>query len=135
MTTARKRPVPLKRRDATGHLTPKYAADLRKRTLEHAHPDGVAFLGQAKSKDPLAEVLGEDYVAAATTGGDVGLETRNQGLPEDEGGPFVVTRARDEFARGPDASNPKGATREPFPTARSGEEAALSQEEDEEESA
>ena len=128
MTTARKRPLPLKRRDATGHLNPKYAADLRSQTLEHAHHDDVAFLGHAKSKDPLAEVLGEDYVAAATTGEDVGLETLNQGLPEDEGGPFVVTRGRDEFARGPDESNPKGSTREPFPT-------ALSNEADEEESA
>jgi hypothetical protein len=32
-----------------------------------------------------------------------------------------VTRGRHEFAKGRDASNPKGATREPFPTALSDE--------------
>jgi hypothetical protein len=116
MTSARKRQRGLQRRDATGHLDPKYAADLRLQSLEHSNRDeSVAFLGRAKSSDSLAEALGEEFVEAATTGEDAGLDALNQGLPEDEGGPFVLTRGRDEFARGRDPSNPKGATREPFP--------------------
>jgi hypothetical protein len=116
MSTASKRPRLLQRRDATGHLDPKYAADLRLRSRENARADeDVAFLGSAKSSDSLALALGEEFVAAATTGEDAGLEAFNEGTPEDEGGPFVVTRGRDEFARGSDPSNPRGATREPFP--------------------
>jgi hypothetical protein len=117
MSIARKRQPLVQRRDATGHLDPKYAADLRLRSLENAERGGddVAFLGRAKSSDPLAEVLGEKFVEAATTGEDAGFEALNQAMPEDVGGPFVVTRGRDEFAHGRDASNPKGATREPFP--------------------
>jgi hypothetical protein len=104
------------RRDATGHLDPKYAADLRARSLESAPRDGeVAFVARAKSADPLVEALGEEFVAAATSGEEGSLEDLNRGVPEELGGPFVVTRARTEFARGTDRSNPKDATREPFP--------------------
>jgi hypothetical protein len=116
MSTSRKSQRPIQRRDATGHLDPKYAADLRKRSLPRARDgEDVAFLGRAKSTDPLAEALGEEFLEAATTGEDAGLEDLNQNLPEDEGGPFVLTRGRDEFARGADPSNPRDATREPFP--------------------
>jgi hypothetical protein len=107
------------RRDATGHLDPKYAADLRQRSIRSAQRDEVAFLGRAKSSDPLAEALGEEFVEAATTGEDAGFEARHGGVPEETGGPFVVTSARKEFARGRDPSNPIGATREPFPTVSS----------------
>jgi len=82
----------------------------------------VAFVAHPRSRDPLAEALGEEFVEAATTGGDAGTETLNQDVPEEEGGPFVVTSARTEFARGSDPSNPEGATREPFPRVLSGEE-------------
>jgi len=34
---------------------------------------------------------------------------------EEIGGPFEVTTAGQEFARGTDRSNPRGATQEPFP--------------------
>ena len=118
MTNARKQQRLIHRRDATGHLDPKYAADLRLRSLESARgSEDVAFLGRAKSTDSLAEVLGEEFLEAATTGEDAGLEALNQDMPEEEGGPFVLTRGRDEFARGNDPSNPRGATREPFPKA------------------
>jgi len=116
----RKDKKPPVRRDATGHLHPKYAADLRLRLGdERAEPrdDGRAFFGRPRSLDPLAEALGEEFVAAATTGEDAALESLNERVPEDDGGPFVVTRARKEFARGSDPSNPKDATREPFPRA------------------
>jgi hypothetical protein len=104
------------RRDATGHLDPKYAADLRARSLESTPRDGeVAFVARAKSSDSLVEALGEEFVAAATSGEDAGLEDLNRGVPEEQGGPFVVTTGKTEFARGTDRSNPKDATREPFP--------------------
>jgi hypothetical protein len=123
MSTARKRPRPIHRRDATGHLDPKYAADLRLRSLESMRGgEDVAFLSRAKSSDSLAEALGEEFLEAATTGEDAGLEDLNQNLPEDEGGPFVLTRGRDEFARGNDPSNPSDATREPFPKVSAGED-------------
>jgi hypothetical protein len=77
----------------------------------------TAFLERPRTVDALAEVLGEDFVAAATTGEEVRLGQLNAGLPEEMGGPFVITRARHEFARGRDGSNPRGATREPFPRA------------------
>lgn len=105
------------RRDATGHLEPKYAADLRSRIRRTTPPKDVAFLARAKSLDPLAEAMGEEFLATATTGEAMAVEELNQIVPEDEGGPFVTTPARKEFARGRDASNPRGSTREPFPRA------------------
>lgn len=107
----------MKRRDATGHLDAKYAADLRRRSRESSPPPGedAAFLPRARSSDSLAEALGEEFLEGATTGESAGVESRNQGVPEEDGGPFIVTGRRQEFARGLDRSNPKDATREPFP--------------------
>jgi hypothetical protein len=121
MTLSRRPRPSIQRRDPTGHLDPKYAAELRQKSREHAPraDEDVAFLGAPKSRESLAQTLGEEFVAAATAGEDVRLDDLNAGLPEEEGGPFVVTRAKREFARDPDASNPEGATREPFPTALS----------------
>ncbi len=110
----------VQRRDATGHLDPQYAADLRKRSIASAGRDyGAAFVERARSLDPLAAALGEEFIAAATAGEDVRLSELDEGVPEEEGGPFVITKARDEFARGRDGSNPRGSTREPFPKASS----------------
>jgi hypothetical protein len=123
MSVASKRQRLLQRRDATGHLDPRYAADLRLRSLENARAgEDVAFVARAKSSDPLAAALGEGFVESATTGEDAGVDVFNQGIPEEEGGPFVMTRGRDEFAHGRDRSNPKGATREPFPRASADQE-------------
>jgi hypothetical protein len=124
MSPARKRQKLNQRRDATGHLDPKYAADLRKRSLESSSERGeeVAFLERAKSSDPLVETLGEEFLESATSGEDATLEALNRDVPEEEGGPFVVTRGKDEFARGRDPSNPRGSTREPFPKASGGDE-------------
>lgn len=75
-----------------------------------------AFLrGGARSRDALAEGLGEQWVHSATTGEDDAEETFNAEVPEERGGPFVVTSGGQEFAEGTDESNPKGAGREPFP--------------------
>ena len=108
--------LPVKRRDATGHLDPKYAADLRARSLEENPTNNDrAFLTGSRSRDSLSEGLGEEWVAAATSGEDDAGEVRDQRVPEEVGGPFVITSASTEFAPGIDESNPLQATREPFP--------------------
>jgi hypothetical protein len=78
--------------------------------------DDRAFLRGPKSGDDLAENLGEEFVAVATTGEDETQDRFDEEVPEDVGGPFVETTAGTEFAEGTDPSNPPGAKREPFPT-------------------
>jgi hypothetical protein len=113
--SAPKKPAPVKRRDGAGHLDPKYAAMLREKSREGRVDDSdKAFVG-ARAKDPLAEEMGETWVATATSGEDESQDVYSQNVPEDEGGPFVPTTAGQEFAEGTDASNPAGAKREPFP--------------------
>jgi len=111
-----KKGAPLKRRDGSGHLDPKYAADLLRRVRENSKDDDRAFFKRARSKDDLAEELGEEAVANMTSGGYTGSEMRDAVVPEEEGGPFVPSTRKKEFARGVDRSNPRGAKREPFPT-------------------
>lgn len=57
--------------------------------------------------DDLAELLGEEYVRAVTSGEEQGVELRDAAVPEEEGGPFVETSARKEFANDPDDSEPE----------------------------
>jgi len=57
--------------------------------------------------DDLAELLGEEYVRAVTSGEEQGGELRDAAVPEEEGGPFVETSARKEFANDPDDSEPE----------------------------
>lgn len=107
------------RRDATGHLNPKYAADLRARSRE-SHEDlgsESAFLvSSSRSRDTLAEELGEDAVSTMTSGEDQSERLQDLEVEEERGGPFVRTTARQEYGLGTDKSNPRDATREPFPT-------------------
>ena len=70
----------------------------------------------AHSHDDLAEELGEGYVLSATSGGDGGSELAEEEVPEEEGGPFVETSGRIEFAHGVDESNPIGTEPAPLPT-------------------
>ena len=106
---------PRRRRDALGHLDPAYAADLLSQS-ERQKDDDRAFLGgKLRSKDDLAEQLGEQFVGAATSGEDEREESFNEVVPEERGGPFVPSTAGTEFAEGTDASNPVDAKREPFP--------------------
>ena len=109
---------PTSRRDATGHLNPKYAADLRARSRESAEDLGSAnaFLRKARSHDTLAEELGEEAVKTMTSGEDQSDRMQDLEVDEENGGPFITTSGREEFAGGTDKSNPFDATREPFPT-------------------
>ena len=68
--------------------------------------------------DDLAERLGEEFVASATSGEQAAEDMRDEEVPEESGGPFVETSGASEFAYGTDASNPKDAERAPFPTTR-----------------
>jgi hypothetical protein len=107
---------PIRRRDATGHLDPHYAAHLR---AEGGHSrdtaDNVAFLAGERSDDELAEELGEEAVAEMTTGEYQGEDVLDRVVEEERGGPFVESTAGVEYAEGTDPSNPSTATREPFP--------------------
>lgn len=116
---ARKHAAPpheFRRRDGAGHLDPAYEAALLAET-GHARErdDGRAFLNRARSAESLSEQLGEEFVETVTGAQDEGEEVFNQVVPEEEGGPFVETSGNTEYAYGTDASNIKGATREPFP--------------------
>jgi hypothetical protein len=109
------RTTPVRRRDGAGHLDPTYAAELRAR-IARPEEDGEGFIRRGRSRDDLAEVLGEEVVATATTGEAAAEDILDQEVPEERGGPFVRSSGGIEFAEGTDRSNPKGAKREPFPT-------------------
>jgi hypothetical protein len=105
---------PVRRRDG-GHIDPKYANELlAKGGTKEREPK--SFIEGSRSNDDLAEELGEEFVEEVTSAEHEGEDLLNQDVPEDDGGPFVETRAEEEFAHGTDPSNPKGAKREPFPT-------------------
>ncbi len=74
--------------------------------------DAVAFLDAPLSGEPVAELLGESFISAATGGEE---STHDDVVEEEIGGPFVFTAGRVELSDEPDASNPTDATREPFP--------------------
>jgi hypothetical protein len=108
------RKQPLKRRDATGHLD----ADYERRLLQSSgrgRYEESAFLNGFRTGEPLAEELGEAFLQSATSGEESEPERREQVLVEEEGGPFVRTRASQEFAYDFDESNIAEATREPLP--------------------
>lgn len=111
---------PIKRRDATGHIDPRYARDLLRKARE-THNDAAdassthAFIDGHHSDDELAEELGEAFIEAATSG-EESEPNRHERITEAEnGGPFVETAAGEEFASGTDESNIAEATREPLP--------------------
>jgi hypothetical protein len=109
------RPTPaVRRRDRPGHIDPAYAEDLRNKAGGH-EPEPVGFVERPRSKDDLVEELGEEVVSEATGAEHKGEEVFDQEVPEERGGPFVESTAGQEFALGTDPSNPKSATREPFP--------------------
>src|SRR5688500_15858568 len=111
---------PIKRRDATGHLDPKYARELLEKARESSNDDDKpealhAFLKRAKTNDSLAEDLGEAFIEAAEAGEGAEPNRHEQLTTEEQGGPFVVTSGQEEFAAGTDESNIAEATREPLP--------------------
>jgi hypothetical protein len=112
------KPAPVvHRRDATGHLNPAYAAELRTHSGELSEGrDNDAFRPGAIRRDALAEELGESFLRTATGAEEDEEESLDDVVPEEMGGPFIVTTGATEFAHDTDESNPEDATREPFPT-------------------
>jgi len=104
----------IKRRDATGHLDAEYERKLRA-SSRPPRDDGTAFLTGFHTSEPLAEELGEAFLLSATSGEESEAERRERILPEEDGGPFVRTRASQEYAYDFDESNIAEATREPLP--------------------
>ena len=105
------------RRDATGHLTPQYEHDLLEGARDKLGADAspTAFIQKPRTADELGEELGEAFVQTATSGEDAESERHDRVVPDEEGGPFVPSKAASEFASGSDASNFEGGTREPLP--------------------
>ena len=86
-----------------------------------AHPPGAfserALYGSGKNgtRDDLAEELGEAFVRSVTSGEDGGIELTEEEVPEEEGGPFLETSGRVEFAHDVDESNPVDAEPQALP--------------------
>jgi hypothetical protein len=106
--------------DRPGHLADDHAQRLL-RLSKRRPPDDFAFLlaSRGNTDDDLAEELAEQAVSAMTTGGDTWMESMDKTVDEEEGGPFVETRASREFARGAE-HEVDGFLREALPTTRSG---------------
>jgi hypothetical protein len=67
------------------------------------------------SEDSLSSELGREAVMTMTSAEDQSAQLQDVVVDEENGGPFEITTDKDEVARGTDRSNPRGATREPFP--------------------
>lgn len=88
------------------------------------HPrsdDGNAFIpdpegGPMKLDGDVDEELTEDFMLTVTSGNEAGEDVRNQHVPEDEGGPFIMSTSGEELADDIDESNPADADREASPS-------------------
>lgn len=103
------------RRDATGHIDPQYARELLAKSGKSSNTHDYAFLTTARTTEELSEELGESFVQSATSGEEAAPERSDRMHEAERGGPYVITSDSQEFAVGVDASNPRSATREPFP--------------------
>lgn len=83
------------------------------------------------SRDDLANELGQSFLESATSGEEAFEAIRDQYVAEEDGGPFVGSTAAEEIAEDDDPSNPRDATREPFPTTGSGAGGGVDDEADE----
>lgn len=72
-----------------------------------------------------AELLGEHFIASALAGEETLPDALDDVSEEEAGGPYLEVEGKREFAQDTDASNPRGASKEPFPTAVHGPRAML----------
>lgn len=86
------------------------------KTKRNGDADAFIRADRMRTRDDLAEGLAEDFLASATSGEEQGEISHERIVEEEEGGPFVPSSAKKEFARGVDASNPRDSVPEPFPT-------------------
>jgi hypothetical protein len=88
--------------------------------------DGEAFLpdprdgGPTRTRDDLAEMMAEDFLASASSGEEQGQARRDAVVAEELGGPFVQSTAEEEIVDDVDGNNPLDAEAEPFPRAIGG---------------
>lgn len=110
----------VRRRDGGGRVDPAYQADLLEKSgHDHKDRDATAFLDAPESEDAAVENLGEGFVHNVTGGEETDEERPDPNAPDEEGGPYVVTTAAEEFGREPDESNPEDAEPAPFPITQS----------------
>lgn len=102
------------RYDRPGHIDERHAQRLL-RLSGQRRDDDSAFLFENSQDDELATELAEHAVQAMTAGGDSLLDSRDEAVDEEQGGPFLETRASQEFARG-GARATAGFFREALPT-------------------
>lgn len=98
--------------------------------------DGSAFFpdpgaGPARIADSLAEELAEEFLTSALTGQEQAPDSHDQVYEEEEGGPFIVSSSRREFAKGEDADD--DYEREAFPVTHESVEMGADEFEEEEE--
>jgi hypothetical protein len=108
-------------RDAERRRLLKQERDLERDDEADAEPNALSDSKEyipGAMDDDLAEELGEAAVESETSGDQEAENIRDEDFPEDEGGPFVPSTSRREFAVGTDESNPEDAEQEPFPTTR-----------------
>ncbi len=92
----------VRRRDGAGHLDPSYAADLlAPRRARAKQREEAAFFQAPRTRDTLAEQLGESFVETATSGENAEGEVLDQFVPEETGGPFVETTEETELGHLP----------------------------------
>ena len=90
--------------------------------IRRGRPDDAdAFIrddGQERHEiqDSLAAMLADDFLASATSGEETAAEDFEQEVPEDIGGPFLVTDGGREFDFESDGTDTPDSTREPLPT-------------------
>jgi hypothetical protein len=120
-------PAKQDKKRAAPHAAPRAADAPEEPHRTRRSDDADAFLpdpsddGPARSNDDLAEVLAEDFLESATRGNDVYEDDDlERPLPDEVGGPFVVTDADQELADDVDESNPADAEPAPRPTAVGG---------------
>lgn len=110
----------MRRRDGGGRVDPAYQADLLEKSGRATDDQGDhAFLDRPESEDPAVEELGETFLHNVTAGIETDEVEANPNDPDEEGGPYVVTTAAEEFGREPDESNPEDAEPAPFPITQS----------------
>ena len=101
-------------------LVPSPEVGVREKPPGRPEQTRAFFLDARHATDELAEELGESFVLSATSGED-SEEYYQSERPEEEGGPFLETTGRTEFAHGVDESNPLDAEPAPWPAVSPGQ--------------
>lgn len=85
------------RYDRPGHIAEAHAERLRQLSQSRAHRDEFALVFDSAARDELATELAEQAVSSMVGAGETWLDTVNAPVEEEEGGPFVETRAEREY--------------------------------------